>query len=222
MDPRDKFLQALKSSAFTHVIGADEVGFGAYAGPVLVCACVAPVGWTMSILNDSKSLTKASKREDAAYWIQKEKGVQFATTQAEVEEIDASGLGVALKRCYLDAIRKLLVDFPDALVVIDGEVRVPELSNHHFPRADGEVPTVMAASIVGKVTRDRQMVKLAASYPGYGLGDHMGYGTPAHEAALKAKGMSPIHRKYTPMERILTGKRGRKAPVVFEEDVDFE
>lgn len=222
MNPRDKYLEALATGSHTHIIGADECGYGAWAGPLMVCAAVVPKGWKMSGLNDSKKLKTVAKREDVFYDLGQQPLIRFATAQAEVPEINEFGLGAALKRCYLEAIGTLRKTFPEALVVIDGEVQVSGLEYLHFPRADEEVPAVMAASVFGKVTRDRQMVKLASVYPGYGVGDHFGYGTEQHEAALKKKGMSPIHRHYTPMDRILSGKRGRKGPVGFEDDVEFE
>lgn len=202
------------------MIGADECGAGAWAGPLYVCGCAAPVTWaTPPKLNDSKKLD-AAKREEVFYYLKANLNLRFEVATADVEEIDRDGLSKALKRCFEDVLKKLLAAVPGALVVVDGEVQLTGLRYLHFPRADGEVPAVMAASIYGKVLHDRAMVKLGQQYPGYGLGDHMGYGTNKHEDALRVKGKSPAHRKYTPMERILTGKRGQKV-VDFDDDVEF-
>lgn len=180
------------------------------------------MGWTLSKVNDSKKLTPA-KREEAFYFLKLSKVLRFEVATATVKEIDDEGLGVALKRCYFEALSKLLEEFPAALIVVDGEVRVPGIEHLCFPQADGLVPAVSAASIYGKVLRDRLMVSLAPDYPGYGLGDHMGYGTAGHEKALKEKGMTPLHRNYTPMERILTGKReSRRTKFTgFDDDVEW-
>ncbi len=212
------YVKKLETGSYSHVIGADECGYGCWAGSLYVCAAAVTPGWHHSKLDDSKKLN-AAKREEAFYWLKANPAIRFEIATATVEEINRDGLGVALKRCYRDVLTKLQGEFPEALVVIDGEVQVPDLEYLHFPKADGLVPAVMAASIYGKVLRDRYMVELAAKYPGYGLGDHMGYGTPAHEKALKEKGMTPEHRNYTPMTRILTGKRGKKV-VEFDDNVE--
>lgn len=209
----------LAEGQFTHVIGADECGYGSWAGSLYVCAAAVPVGWTIPKLNDSKKLTPA-KREEIFYWLKANAKLRFEVVTADVEEINREGLGDSLKRCYIDALTKLQGEYPSALTIVDGEVQLPKLDYLHFPKADALVPAVMAASVYGKVLRDRYMVSLAAQHPGYGLGDHMGYGTLAHEKSLKEKGMSPVHRNYTPMERILTGKRGKKV-VGFGDDVEW-
>ncbi len=220
MDPREQYDAALKSGQHTYIIGADECGYGAWAGPLFVCACAARTDWLPTRgLNDSKKLTPA-KREDLFYRL-KSTGLRFEVATAEVAEIDRDGLGKALKRCFLDVLGKLTKEFPDALVIVDGEVQLTGLSYLHFPRADGIVPAVMAASVYGKVRHDAEMIRLGREFPGYGLGDHNGYGSEQHEEALRKKGMSPAHRKYTPMERIMTGKRGQKV-VDFDDDVEFE
>lgn len=218
---REEYDRRLASGAYKFTLGADESGFGSWAGPLFVCACAAPVDWKPPrALNDSKKLT-SEKREEVFYFLKIDQSLRFEVATADVDEIDRDGLGKALRRCFTEAISKLLPFTPEALVVVDGEVQLTGLNYLHFPRADGQVPAVMAASVYGKVLHDRAMVKLAQQYPGYGLGDHMGYGTKQHENALRIKGKSPVHRKYTPMERILTGKRGRKI-VDFDDDVDFE
>lgn len=221
MDARDEYDAKLKAGRHSHIIGADECGYGAWAGPLVVCACAAPVKWvTPKGLNDSKKVN-AAKREAVAYDLKRDANLRFHVATADVEEIDRNGLGKTLKRCFTEVLAKLRSEFPEALVVVDGEVQLTGLSYLHFPRADGIVPAVMAASIYGKVLHDAEMIRLGRAHPGYGLGDHMGYGTEKHEDALRVKGKSPVHRKYTPMERILTGKRGQKI-VDFDDDVEFE
>lgn len=220
MSSSDEYNRRIASGAYKFVLGADEMGYGSWAGPLYVCAAVVPVDWRMRGINDSKKLT-LEKREELFYWLRTNAKLKFEVATADVAEIDENGLGAALKRCYLESIGKLQKLFPDALVVVDGEVQLKELKYIHFPRADGAVPAVMAASVYGKVLRDRVMADLGKKYPGYGLGDHAGYGTEEHEAALRKKGMSEVHRKYTPMDRIREGKRGKNKPVAFDDDVEL-
>lgn len=202
----------------TLLIGADEVGYGAIAGPVTVCAVVVTKGWDLPGLTDSKKLTPTG-REGLTYHLTR---LPHAIISAEVEEIDRDGLGRALQRCFEDAIHRVLVKAPNAIVVLDGEVKLPGVKHFNFPRADALVPAVSAASVLAKTHRDRVMVELAAKYPGYGLGDHKGYGSEDHEKRIRAKGkLCPAHRAYTPLERILTGKRGGKV-ILFDEDVERE
>lgn len=216
----EAYRAAVAASGSDYVIGADECGFGSWAGPLYVCAAAVPVGWSFKGIDDSKKLKTAAKREEMFYWLRSNPKLKFEIATADVEEIDRDGLGKALKRCYLEVLAKFRLMYPAAHVVVDGEVQLEGVRYQHFPRADGHIQAVSAASIYGKVLHDRQMVQLASKYPGYGFGDHMGYGSAAHEDALRMKGMSPIHRKYTPMERIMTGKRGNKI-VDFDDDVEI-
>lgn len=192
---------ALASGRYTHVLGADEVGLGAWAGPLCVCAAVVPIDWSVPVgLNDSKKV-RPRKREELFQLHQDRVPHSYAMAQAD--EIDRDGVISALKRCYREALTTILAKFPNALVVLDGEVKVPEIEHLNFPRADGQVPAVMIASVFAKVTRDRYMVTLAKKYPGYGLGGHSGYGVPEHQAALAKLGPTPIHRRsYLPGQKL--------------------
>jgi ribonuclease HII len=199
-------------------VGGDEVGFGAYAGPVTVGVAATPKGWNLPGLTDSKKLTPAA-REGLVYHLAR---LPHAIVSAEVDEIDRDGLGAALRRCFADALRQVLARVPKALVLIDGEVKVPGFEHANSPNADLFVPAVSAASVLAKTHRDRRMVEIAAEYPGYGLGDHKGYGSEDHERRIRARGkLCPAYRGYTPLERILSGKRGGKV-VIFDEDVEKE
>jgi ribonuclease HII len=192
-DGYQAYLDALQSEKYSHIVGADECGFGSWAGPLVVCAVAVPISWKpIAGLNDSKKLRPA-KREELYYFLRDR--IAHVCTQAEASEIDRDGVGYALRRCFTDSVKAMLDRFPKALVVLDGEVRLPGIDHLHFPKADGLVPAVMAASVIGKVTHDHQMAALAAKYPGYGFGKHAGYGTPEHKAAIAAKGLTPEHRR---------------------------
>lgn len=217
MDPsnlgKQEFLEALATGPETHVIGADEVGYGSWAGALMVCAVAVPKGWHHYGLNDSKKL-KEAKREELFFHLQR---LPHVIARADVHEIDEKGLGECLHRCFVTALTEMKVRAPNALVVVDGEVDLPGITHYRFPRADGDVPAVMAASVLAKVTRDREMAKLAALYPGYGLGDHKGYGTPEHERQIKSKGcISPIHRECTPVGRILGEQKSNSYKIELE------
>jgi ribonuclease HII len=183
-----------------HILGADECGFGSWAGPCLVCAVVVPQDWRPPQgLNDSKKL-RPNKREDLFETLRGK--VPYSFEMAHSDEIDRDGIMVALHRCFQTCIDKLLVKFPDALVVLDGEVKLPGKEYLHFPKADGIVPAVMAASVIGKVIHDRYMVELGEKYPGYKFGVNAGYGTKDHQEALERKGPCPVHRmSYLPLKK---------------------
>jgi ribonuclease HII len=153
-------------------------------------------------LNDSKKV-RANKREDLFEWMKTR--VPYAIAMAQSDEIDRQGVTLALRRCYREVVTSVLAKFPDSLVVIDGEVKIPGLGHLHFPKADGFVPAVMAASIIGKVLHDRYMWQLAEKHPGYNWHKNMGYGTKDHREAIKKLGTTPYHRiTYIKTEKLRT------------------
>lgn len=198
MSDRQEYLKLLQEGSFTHIIGADEVGYGAWAGPLLVCAAIVPRDWKPPQgLNDSKKLKPAMREE--LFSIMRNR-VPYVCRMVMPEDIDREGVIVGLRRCFLGALEEAKEKYPSSLIVVDGLVKIPFQPYLHFPRADGEVPAVMAASVIAKVIRDLYMQKLAEKYPGYGFGDHMGYGTPQHKAAIDKKGLCPMHRRsYVPI-----------------------
>jgi len=186
-------------------VGADEVGYGSWAGPVLVCAAVVPIDWVPPKgLNDSKKV-RPTKREEL-FEFHRDR-VPYTCTMAPSSEIDRDGIISVLKRCYREALQTAIAKFPRALVVLDGEVRIPEVEHLNFPRADGLVPAVMVASVFAKVVRDRYMVEMAKRHPGYGFASHSGYGTPEHHAAIVKLGLCEIHRRsYISTEKLKTAE----------------
>lgn len=192
-DTYEGYQAAVASGKYTHIIGADECGLGSWAGPLVVCAVAVPLGWKpIPGLNDSKKVT-AAKRDDL-YWFLRDR-IPHYCVRAEASEIDHDGVATALRRCFAEAVKAMVAKFPQALVVLDGEVRISGVDHLHFPKADGLVPAVMAASVLGKVTHDRRMVELAKLYPGYGFGKNAGYGSKEHKEAIAAKGLTPEHRR---------------------------
>lgn len=185
------------------VAGVDEAGRGPLAGPVVAGAVILDVENPVAGLKDSKCLS-ASRRERLFDEIQ-EKALAWSVAYASVEEIDSINIlqatMLAMRRA-VDALR------PTAeYALIDGN-RCPELScpARAIIKGDSRVAAISAASIIAKVTRDREMQVLDAKYPGYGLAQHKGYPSRAHIEALEMLGASPVHRRsYAPVRKLLEG-----------------
>lgn len=211
-DPDLKFEQELWKSGLTWVAGLDEAGRGALAGPVAVGAVVLP--WEMLRatgsgrgasramrkaieplrgVRDSKQMTPA-QREDAATRIQ-EFALAWSVGFASAQEIDAGGIVAAVRLAALRALQELHV-LPDYLLT-DFRLELPELDvcQTSIVRGDACCLSIAAASVLAKTARDALMRELDGQVPGYGLGQHKGYGTRAHRLALQRMGHSPIHRR---------------------------
>lgn len=183
------------------LIGVDEVGLGAWAGPLVVCAFAAPdEAWRVPGLNDSKKLSKKA-REAIAKPLMRDMVNRFVLVSIDAVDIDDMGIGKALPLAMERAILRLIarVGVPDR-VIVDGEDK-GFAGAEYYPKADGTYPCVMAASVVAKVYRDDRMADLATDYPLYDFEGHVGYGTPRHLAAMQAHGLTPYHRRsYAPMQ----------------------
>ena len=183
------------------VAGVDEAGRGPLAGPVVAGAVILDPENPIAGLDDSKRLS-ASRRERLFDEIQ-EKALAWAVASASVAEIDSINILQATMLAMARAVNALQPTAEHAL--IDGN-RCPELScpAQAIVRGDSKVAAISAASILAKVTRDREMQALDVMYPGYGLAQHKGYPSKAHVAALERLGASPIHRRsYAPVRKVL-------------------
>ncbi|MFO8025675.1 ribonuclease HII [Thiohalophilus sp.] len=181
--------------------GLDEVGRGPLAGPVVAAAVILDPAHPIEGLLDSKRLSE-SRREQLAAQIQ-ERALAWAIGQARVEEIDRLNILQASLLAMQRAVAAL--DPAPLQALVDGN-RCPELAcpARAVIKGDDCVPAIMAASILAKVSRDREMVALAEHYPGYGLEKHKGYGTRAHIAALQSLGVTEIHRRsFGPVRKLL-------------------
>lgn len=172
--------------------GVDEVGRGPLAGPVVTAAVILHPDRPIEGLADSKTLTE--KRRDALYDEITEKAAAWSLGRCEADEIDRLNIYQATLVAMERAVAGLGI--PPEYVLVDGN-RCP---NWHWPsepviQGDGRVAAISAASVLAKVTRDREMVALEATYPGYGLATHKGYPTPLHVEALNRQGVTPIHRR---------------------------
>ncbi len=188
------------------VAGVDEVGRGPLCGPVVTAAVILDPSRPILGLNDSKKLTEA--RREALFDEIREKALAWCIARAEVEEIDRLNILHATMLAMQRAVEGLSVT--PKLALIDGN-RCPKLAVPFAPvvQGDSQVPAIAAASILAKVSRDREMQEMEAQYPGYGIGGHKGYPTPVHLEALKRLGPTPIHRRsFGPVRALLEDAGG--------------
>ncbi|SDS55241.1 ribonuclease HII [Pseudomonas oryzae] len=183
------------------VAGVDEVGRGPLCGPVVTAAVILDPLRPIDGLNDSKKLSEA--RRERLFDEIRDKALAWCIGRAEVEEIDRLNILQATFLAMQRAVEGLAVQ--PRLALIDGN-RCPKLTVPSAPviGGDAKVPAIAAASILAKVTRDREMAELELIYPGYGLAGHKGYPTPAHLEALRRLGPTPIHRRsFAPVRALL-------------------
>lgn len=195
----------------TLVAGVDEVGRGPLCGPVVTAAVILDPARPIIGLNDSKKLSEA--RREALFDEIQEKALAWCIARAEAAEIDQLNILQATMLAMQRAVAGLAVQ--PRLALIDGN-RCPQLQVPSAPVVGGDarVPAIAAASILAKVSRDREMQALDLVYPGYGLAGHKGYPTPAHLKALQQLGPTAIHRRsFAPVRQALEGIRLAVAPL---------
>lgn len=183
---------ALRARGLTRIAGVDEVGRGAFAGPLVTAAVILPPDDGIELLDDSKQLTR-QQREEACEAV-REVALASAVVVVDPIEIDLRGL----HRCNLWALREALLQLdpcPEHAIVDGYRVAPMPFPHEAIPRGDHASRTVAAASILAKVTRDRMMIDLDERFPGYGFADHVGYGTRQHRAAIDSLGICPAHRR---------------------------
>jgi ribonuclease HII len=192
-------------SEATWICGVDEAGRGPLVGAVVAGAVVLDPLNPISGLKDSKRLTPARREALYAEIVLKAKawGVGEASP-LEIDQINILQATMLAMQRAVDDLCKRLGSWPDK-ALIDGN-RCPSLPipAEAIVKGDSKEPAISAASIVAKVTRDRQMEALHARYPGYGFLQHMGYPTPVHLAALRQLGACPEHRRsFSPVRAVL-------------------
>lgn len=183
---------SLRAEGYTMICGIDEAGRGPLAGPVCAAACILPEGLEIAGLNDSKKLSE--KRRDALYDEITQKALAWAVYLVDEKTIDEINILQATFHAMRGAMDRLTVR--PSLCLVDGN-QDPKLGveTRTVVKGDGACACIAAASILGKVTRDRLMLEMDNRYPGYGFAAHKGYGTKAHYAAIDALGLCPIHRR---------------------------
>lgn len=172
------------------VIGVDEVGRGAIAGPLCVCAVALPQEPMILWLNDSKQLTP-KRREEVAAEVRAH-ALAIGIAYASPDAIDAHGMAACLNGAMAEAIANTGVD-PDCVLIDGNPVHVHE-RERCVVKGDARIAAIAAASCVAKVTRDSLMCELDSDYPGYHLAQCKGYGSAEHIHAIKSMGLTPIHR----------------------------
>lgn len=186
------FDSAYLSDSVRIICGTDEAGRGPLAGPVVAAAVVLPTNCRIESLNDSKKLSE--KKRDALYDEICESALAYGIGVSSVEEIDRLNILEASLLAMRRAVEAAQIT-PD-LLLVDGNV------DRGFPYpalavvgGDAKSPSIAAASILAKVTRDRMMLELDSKHPGYSLAKHKGYPTKAHKLAVYRLGPSECHRR---------------------------
>ncbi len=181
----------LSALGYHSICGVDEAGRGPLCGPVVAAAVILPSGLYIEGLNDSKKLTE--KKREKLFDLICESAVSYAIAESSVEEINATNILEATMSAMRRAIQGLTV--PADFALVDGNIaRDFPVSSRPVVHGDAISPSIAAASILAKVTRDRLCIELDRQYPQYGIIKHKGYGTKDHMEALRQHGPSPIHR----------------------------
>ena len=184
----------LIASGIKRIAGVDEAGRGPCAGPLVVAAVILkdPFAPELSEVRDSKELSEALREK--LFDVVIEQALSYSIIEISVEEIDSFGL----HKSNLEGMRRAInsLEVVPEYVLTDGyAIEGLAIPNLAVWKGDQVAVSISAASILAKVYRDREMVKLDSKYPGYGLAKHKGYITSAHTKALGELGVTDIHRK---------------------------
>lgn len=175
-----------------YVCGADEVGRGPLAGPVVCAAVIMPLDDIIEGVDDSKKLS--ARRRESLYEKITKKAVAYGICRVEPNIIDEINILEATKLCMKNAIESLAV-IPD-FVITDGNMTLDiDIPQQSIIKGDGLSYSIGAASIIAKVYRDNLMDEYAQLFPEYGFEKNKGYGTAAHIEAIKKYGLCEIHRR---------------------------
>ena len=194
-----------EENGLVHIAGLDEAGRGAVAGPVVAAAVILPLSAPERLkllvgVHDSKQLTP--KKRDGLYELILEHALAYGIGRVSAEEIDRIGILPANVQAMEMAVGQLkpAADY----LLLDGRIRLKNvpLPQQSIIKGDQKSLSIAAASILAKVSRDREMVALDGEYPAYGFVRHKGYCTREHELALLTHGPSPVHRhSFAPIRR---------------------
>jgi ribonuclease HII len=192
-----------------YIAGLDEAGRGAWAGPVVAAAVILPYGMAglaskLKGVRDSKQMTA----DNRAAWVPQIRGIAagVGVGQATNREIDEMGLLPATRLAMLRALADLPYR-PEYLLIDHLPLPEAQLAQTSITHGDALVLSIACASVIAKVARDRIMEQMDLQHPGYGFADHKGYGTQAHQRALRALSPCEIHRmSYVPVAACLEGE----------------
>ena len=186
-----QFERTLRQQGYQRIAGIDEAGRGALAGPVVAAAIILPINCQISGVTDSKQLTP--KKRAGLFDEIHRTAVAVGVGSANNKDIDQINILQATMVAMAQAVAQITPS-PD-YALVDG-THLPEISlpAKAIPKGDALVQSIAAASIIAKVTRDRLMIELDETYPGYDFRIHKGYGTLLHRQAIAQLGPCPIHR----------------------------
>lgn len=186
---------------YSCIAGVDEVGRGPLVGDVVTAAVILDPARPIPGLNDSKKLSE--KKRDALFDIILEQALAVAVGRCSPQEIDELNILQATMVAMQRAVAALPIR-PDCVLVDGNRVPVLDMPAQAIVKGDALVAEISAASIIAKVTRDREMCELDALYPQYGFAQHKGYPTAAHLAALQQYGVLPEYRRsFRPVKQLL-------------------
>jgi ribonuclease HII len=186
------YTDGLRLAGYSLICGTDEAGRGPLAGDVFAAAVILPEGFVIEGLDDSKKLTE--KKREKLFDVIISNAVSCGIASCTPQEIDELNILNAALLAMRRAVAKL--DPQPDFLLIDGNVTKGfSLPCRAVVGGDGIVPEIAAASVLAKVSRDRQCLELDRMYPGYGFAKHKGYPTAEHYRAIEENGVLPIHRK---------------------------
>lgn len=197
---QNNFERELSDQGYRLIAGVDEAGRGPLAGPVVAAACILPLELEIDGLNDSKKLTP-KKRAELFTFLTNHPEVQFGIAECSPLEIDQ----LNILQASLEAMKRALLQLEIVhYALIDGN-KCPNLDIpcQAIVKGDSRSPSIAAASILAKETRDAKMLKYHEQYPQYNFAKHKGYPTKEHLEALMLHGPTPIHRRsFAPVNKL--------------------
>ena len=188
-----------------YIGGVDEVGRGPLIGNVVAACCVLPKDFKLDGLNDSKKLSEKKRDEYYNYII--ENCIAYGIGKVSPEEIDEINIYEASRKAMMKAIEEVRKQISLEHVLVDA-MPLPDLDIPYTPiiKGDAKSISIAAASVIAKVTRDREMYELDEKYPEYGFKKHKGYPTKKHIEAINAYGLIDGYRKsYGPVKDVIGG-----------------
>ncbi len=188
---RPKHERQLWRRGYQFVAGVDEVGRGAWAGPLVAAAVIFRAGAKLDGITDSKLLAPPARRE--RFYLIIRQAIAWGLGVVERETIDSVGIQSANRLAFQLALEQLKVT-PDYVYLDALPFRYRRVTTESIIGGDRKIFSIAAASIVAKAYRDYLMERWHVRYPNYGFDAHKGYGTPEHRSALLSYGCCPIHR----------------------------
>lgn len=187
------------------IAGADEAGRGPLAGPVYAAAVILPADIYIPGINDSKKLSE--KKREELYDIIIDNAIAYHIERGSLEEIEEKNILGASLAAMERAIKAVKADY----ALVDGN-RSKGITTpcEAVVKGDAKSISIAAASVLAKVSRDREIIEMGKKYPGYGFEKHKGYGTAEHIAAIERLGMCEIHRKSFVKKALATAAKKRQ------------